>query len=145
MSGGLEFQVQVGERIARQVSFSREEIATFARLSGDLNPLHRDEDYARQTRFGAVIVSGPQLTSHMMGMIASHFSRETAMLGLDFSFRFRKAARADETLALEWQVTHAEPQARLHGVIVSLEGKATNDQGQIVVTGQGKILVTDRL
>jgi acyl dehydratase len=145
MSESLEFQVQVGDRIARQIRFSREEIATFAQLSGDFNPLHHDEDYARQTRFGGVIVSGPQLTSHMMGMIASHFSQETAMLGLEFSFHFRKAVHAEETLALEWQVTHAEPKARLQGVLVRLEGAATNDQGQIVVTGQGKILVTDRV
>jgi acyl dehydratase len=145
MSDSLEDRVQVGERITRQVRFSREEIATFARLSGDLNPLHHDEDYARQTRFGGIIVSGPQLTSHMMGMVASRFSRETGMLGLEFTFHFRKAVRADEFLTLEWQVTRAEPKARLQGVMVSLEGKATNDQGQIAVAGQGKILVTDGL
>src|SRR5215469_14225466 len=136
MSESREDQVQVGERITRQVSFSREEIAAFARLSGDLNPIHHDEDYARHTRFGGVIVSGPQLTSLMMGMVASRYSRETGMLGLEFTFHFRKAVRADETLALEWQMTQAEPKARLHGLMVTLEGQATNDQGQIAVAGR---------
>jgi acyl dehydratase len=59
-------RIRVGERLSSQMILSPEEIATFARLSGDLNPLHHDEAYAQQTRFGGVIVSGPQLISLMM-------------------------------------------------------------------------------
>ena len=137
--------VQVGERITGQVSLSREEIATFARLSGDLNPLHHDEDYARHTRFGGIIACGPQVTSLMMGLTATYFSQGKAMLGLEFTFRFRKAVKAGETIDMAWEVTAAEPKASLHGELVTLEGKATNPQGEIVLTGTGKVLVTDTL
>ena len=137
--------VQVGERITGQVCLSRKEIATFARLCGDLNPLHHDEDYARQTRFGGIIACGPQITSLMMGLTATYFSQGKAMLGLEFTFRFRKAVKAGETIALAWEVVAAEPKASLQGVLVTLEGKASNPQGQIVLTGVGKVLVTDTL
>jgi len=115
-----------------QMILSREEVATFARLSGDLNPLHYDEAYA-------------QLVSLMMGLTATYFSRETAMLGLEFTFHFRKAVKADEMVTLEWEVVHTEPKASLQGVIASLDGKAINDQGQTVLTGKGKVLVTAKL
>jgi len=137
--------IRVGEQITSQIMLSLEEIATFARLSGDLNPLHYDKEYAQQTRFGGVIVSGPQLTSLMMGLIATYFSRDTAMLGLEFTFHFRKALKAGEMVTMEWEIITAEPKTSLQGVIVSLDGKATNDQGQIVLTGKGKVLVTAKL
>lgn len=137
--------VQVGERITGQVCLSREEIATFARLCGDLNPLHHDENYARQTRFGGIIACGPQVTSLMMGLTATYFSQGKAMLGLEFTFRFRKAVKAGEPIALAWDVVAAEPKASLQGVLVTLEGKATNPQGETVLTGSGKVLVTDKL
>ena len=137
--------VQVGERITGQVCLSREEIATFARLCGDLNPLHHDEDYARHTRFGGIIACGPQVTSLMMGLTATYFSQGKVMLGLEFTFRFRKAVKAGESIALAWEVVAAEPKASLQGELVTLEGKVTNPQGQIVLTGVGKVLVTDTL
>jgi acyl dehydratase len=92
-----------------------------------------------------VIVSGPQLVSLMMGLTATYFSRETAMLGLEFTFHFRKAVKAGETVTLEWEVVHAEPKTSLRGVIASLEGKVTNDQGHVMLTGKGKVLVTAKL
>lgn len=140
-----EIRVTVGERIVGQVALTHEEVATFARLSGDLNPLHYDDAYARQTRFGCVIVSGPQLISLMMGLTATYFSRETAMLGLEFTFRFHQAVKVGETVSMEWQVVTAEPKASLQGVIASLEGKAINDHGQVVLTGSGKVLITATL
>src|SRR5258708_22722939 len=124
-------QIRVGERITGEVALSLEEIAQFARLSGDLNPLHHDEHYAAQTRFGGVIVSGPQLTSLMMGLTATYFSRDTAMLGLEFTFNFRKAVKVGETITMEWQIVSAEPKATMHAALVSLDGNVTNNQGQV--------------
>ena len=138
-------QIHVGEHITGQVGLSLEEIATFARLSGDLNPLHHDERYAQQTRFGGVIVSGPQLISLMMGLVATHFSQETAMLGLDFSFRFRKAVHAGEIVTMSWEIVSARPKTSLQGVLVDLDGRIVNKQEQLVLTGQGKVLVTEKL
>ncbi|HLZ57747.1 MAG TPA: MaoC family dehydratase [Ktedonosporobacter sp.] len=137
--------VRVGERIEGQVALSPEEIATFARLCGDQNPLHHDETYARQTRFGGLIACGPHMTSLMMGLIATYFSRETAMLGLEFTFHFRKAVLANELIAMRWEVTEVVPKASLGGEIVMLEGQASNQQGQVVLAGVGKVLVTTKL
>ena len=140
-----DLRIRVGECLSSQIMLSHEEIAAFARLSGDFNPLHHDQTYAQQTRFGGVIVSGPQLISLMMGLTATSFSRETAMLGLEFTFNFRKAVKAGEQITLEWEVVHTEPKASLQGIIADLAGKATNAQGEIVLTSKGKVLVTAKL
>jgi acyl dehydratase len=138
-------RVQVGERFVTQVSLSASDVAEFARRCGDLNPLHHDEAYARGTRFGGIIACGPHLSSLMMALTATHFSRNGAMLGLEFGFRFVKAVRAEESLELAWAVVAVEPKASLGGDIVSLEGQATNVEGAVVVTATGKVLVTPSL
>ncbi len=137
--------IQIGERITGQVSLTREEIARFATLCGDQNPLHHDESHARQTRFGGIIACGPHITSLMMGLTATHFSRDGAMLGLEFTFRFRKAVKADEQITMEWEIVAAEYKASLQGSLVTLHGKATNQEGQEALTGTGKILATEKL
>ena len=40
----------IGERITGQSKLTPAEIATFANMSGDHNPLHHDMAYARLTR-----------------------------------------------------------------------------------------------
>ncbi|HEX7735233.1 MAG TPA: MaoC family dehydratase [Ktedonobacteraceae bacterium] len=136
---------RIGEHIVEQRVLTVEEIGRFATLCGDLNPLHHDEDYARQTRFGGVIACGPQVTSLMMGMTATYFSREGAMLGLEFTFRFRKAVKAGERITMDWEILSAVYKASLQGEIVTLQGIATNPQGEVVLEGQGKILAVDQL
>src|SRR5207249_5971418 len=97
-----------------------EDIARFAALSRDHNPLHHDEGRARASRFGGIIASGPHLSAIFMGITATHFSRRGTALGLEFNFQFRKAARAGETLELRWRVVRVEPKEKLRGEIVFL-------------------------
>ncbi len=138
--------VQVGERLVGRTSLAPAEIAEFARLSGNPNPLHHDEAYAWETRFGGIIVSGPQIILLMLGLIPTHFGQSHKVgLGLKFSFHFVQAVRAGEMMEMEWQVIATEPKASLGGEIVILEGKVTNDSDQVVFTGTGKVLITSKL
>lgn len=136
---------QIGERFSSEVTLSKAEIAEFARLSNDFNPLHHDEAVAKQTRFGGIIASGPQTAAHFMGVTASYFSQKGAALGLDFRIRFRKAAYPDELLRIEWVVMGVEFKEKLKGEIVQLEGSMTNPKGEVVLSGVGSVLVADQL
>lgn len=39
-------------------TFTEEDVERFARITGDRNPLHFDEDFAATTRFGRLVVQG---------------------------------------------------------------------------------------
>jgi acyl dehydratase len=136
---------QVGERFGSVFTLSKAEISQFARLSSDFNPLHHDEEFARQTRFGGIIASGPQTTAHFMGVTASYFSQKGAALGLDFHIRFRKPAYPDDPMKIEWMVVDVLFKEKLGGEIVKLEGTLTNSKGEEVLSGLGSVLVTERL
>jgi len=138
-------QVLVGERITGEARFSKEEIAEFARLAGDFNPLHHDEEFAKNTRFGGIICSGTQTASRFMGMTATHFSKRGASLGLEFTLRFTGPVRPEERLVMVWEVVEVTHKPKLNGEIVKIDGRITNPDGEVVMTGTGTVLVAQRL
>jgi acyl dehydratase len=137
--------VKVGERITDEARFSKEEIAEFARLAGDFNPLHHDEEFAKATRFQGIIACGPQTASRFLGMTATHFSKRGASLGLEFTLRFLGPVRPGERLEMVWDVVDVTDKPKLNGEIVKMEGRVTNPAGEAVLTGTGTVLVARSL
>jgi acyl dehydratase len=138
-------RVRPHDRFAAEVTLRPDEASDYARRAGDFNPIHHDAEFAAATRFGRPIASGAQTTGLLMGLTATHFSRECAMVGLDFWFRFRRPVFADETIRLEWLVIAVRPAPRLGGDVVELRGRLRNAQGVTAVGAKGRVLVTDRL
>ena len=139
--------VYFGERIARTLSYSRDDIAQFARLSGDANPLHVDASSAQRARFGEIIASGQQTAALLMGMLATHYSRSDdglrrQMLCLNMNFAFKGPVFAEQPIELAWRVSAVSPNAKLKGVIALLDGSATPAHGAVAVVARGTILVS---
>ena len=137
--------VRPHDRFAAEVTITREDAADYARRAGDGNPIHHDPVYAAGTRFGRPIASGAQTTGLLMGLTATHFSRNSAMVGLDFWFRFRRPVFVDETVRLEWLVVAVRAAPRLGGDVVELRGRLRNAAGETAVGAKGRVLVTARL
>src|SRR4051812_25437781 len=49
---------QVGQKARRSLTLTQEHVQTFAKLTGDYNPLHFDADFASRTKFGGLVVQG---------------------------------------------------------------------------------------
>ena len=138
--------VRVGESCERIVRFTREDIATFARVTGDTNPLHHDVQAAQRARHGEIIASGQQTTAQMIGLVASHFSRnddgqERELLCLNFNFSFKAPVFAEQELVLNWHVSSVEWNATLGGWLFHADGRATVRHAHPCVIGRGTLLV----
>ena len=136
--------VRVGERIDHAARYTRDEIARFAALTHDHNPVHHDREAARRAGLRDVIASGQHTSALMSGLAATHFSRDDgiarSMLCLHFNFAYREPIFADSEVALRWVVSGTEWNAGLDGVIAQIEGKATVD-GAAAVIARGTVLV----
>jgi acyl dehydratase len=137
--------IRVGESIQDHVRYTREQIARFAELTGDSNPLHHDRAAAERAHFGELIASGQHTASRMMGLAASFFSRRDdgvarEMLALNFNFAFKGPIFAEQEVLLTWRVSDIEPSERRGGYIGLLDGSATV-AGRRCIVGRGTILV----
>lgn len=140
--------IRVGETIQSQVRYSREQIAQFARLTGDFNPLHHDRQAAERASFGEIIASGQQTSSQMIGIVASHFSRRgdgvpREVLCLNFNFAFKLPIFAEQDVLMQWRVSEVLRNTRRGGYIGHLEGHASV-AGRACVVGRGTVLVSRR-
>ena len=140
--------IEVGERLSRTVRFSRDEIATFARMTFDENPLHIDNQVAQRARFGEIIASGQQTSAVMMGMVATYFSRSDdgvprQKLCLNMNFSFKSPVFADQDVLLTWQVSSLEWKEKLGGQLAQIDGSARVGAGRPLVVARGTILVSE--
>ena len=100
----LKFEdIFIGQTEEFEILITEELVQKFAEFSGDYNPLHMDEDYAKSTRFEGRIVHGMA--------IASFFSRLIGMLlpgkqclYLSQSFDFKNPARIGDQIIIRGEV-----------------------------------------
>lgn len=138
--------ILVGESCERIIRFSREDIATFAHITGDTNPLHHDAQAAQRARHGEIIASGQQTTAMMIGLVASYFSRsddgvDRELLCLNFNFAFKAPVFAEQELVLHWRVGNVEWNNTLGGWLAHVDGQATVRHAHPCVIGRGTLLV----
>ncbi|MEP7297994.1 MAG: MaoC family dehydratase [Burkholderiales bacterium] len=140
--------ITVDEKIKRTTRLSPEDIASFARLSGDENPLHLDAQAAKRAGFSGVIASGQHTSALLMGMLATHFSRSDdgvarRMLCLNMNFAFKRPVFAEQDVDLQWRVSKVEWNRLLGGMLSHLDGYASIVPGHPSVIARGTILVSE--
>lgn len=133
--------LRVGQTFSRTLRFDSKGIRDYAALVGDANPLHNDESFARRSQFGGLIACGAHSSGVLAAMVASVLSSLRPSLGLDISFQFRRAVRADETLTARWTLDSIARDEKLGGDIVVFVGALSYTSGEAAVIGRVVSLV----
>ena len=112
------------------------DIDAFADLTGDHNPVHVDEEFAKTTRFGRRIAHGMLTASLISSVLANKLPGEGSVyLGQTLDFK-APVFPGDEITA---RVTVKE--MREDKPIVKLETVCINQRDEIVIRGEATILV----
>ena len=126
-------KIQVGDTlppIVKQISQQR--INWYAEASGDFNPIHINEDFAKKTPFGGTIAHGMLVLSFTSALMSNVFGAEWISRGT-LSARFKAAARPGDIITTTGTVTSIEYQNDIHCIKCSVESR--NQAGEIVITG----------
>jgi len=125
---------EIGERAAVTRMITEDDVALFAGLSGDHNPIHLDEEYAAQSPFGGRIAHGLLTASLLSALLGMHLPGPGAIY-LAQSLKFTAPVRIGDTVTASVEVISVRDEKRL----VTLRTDCTNQDGVLVVTGEATI------
>jgi 3-hydroxybutyryl-CoA dehydratase len=121
--------VGVGYKTTHVKTVTEADIVLFAKVSGDFNPLHMSEEYAKKTFFGSRIAHGA-LTQALLS--AAMAKLPGLVVFLSQSVKFLKPVRIGDTITAIAEVTETRPDKG----IVNLKNTCTNQKGETVVEGE---------
>lgn len=106
----------VGHQLVVTRTFTQGDFDTFARLSGDDNPIHVDPEFAARTRFGRTLAHGMMLFSTISGLIRGAYDAELE----DIELMFPGPTYVGDAMTLQLTVVsrdgaRAEIAAHIHG------------------------------
>ena len=127
-------EIQVGNEAQLAHTITAENVQAFADLTGDLNPLHLDENFARTTEFRKPVVYGMLSAAFISTMIGMLIPGKGA-LWTGQTLEFLKPAFVGDTLLITATVTQKSPANRL----LILKIVITNQHGQKLITGESKV------
>jgi acyl dehydratase len=136
-------EVTVGEVFGTRVTVTETHLVLAAGMFGDFNPLHVDEAFAAKSIFGTRILHGPFTSALISAPVGMYFAR-TAIAYLEHHCRFKAPVRPGDTLSTEWTVSEKLDKPKHKGGICVLQGIARNQNGELAVEAEGKILVSSR-
>ena len=111
--------VVVGQELpALDLTFTRADLVAYAHASGDLNPIHQDEEFAKSVGLPDVIAHGMLTMGRAIQVVTNWVGDPTAVI--DYSVRMTRPVIVPDTAA---------------GSVVSFSGKVAqiNDDGTIQV------------
>ena len=129
----------IGEKARLSRRISEADIRCMADLTGDFNPLHMDDDFARQTRFKSRIAHG----EFSVGLISAVLGTRLPGPGAEHikqTLNFLSPIRVGDTLTAEVEVTAWRPDKR----IITVATRCYIGDGKDVAAGEAVLLVVDK-
>jgi len=132
-------QIPVGTKEVTTRTVTVEDVNQFGHLSGDLNPLHMDEDFAKNTPFGRRVVHG-------MFTAAIISTTHTNLTGPGFVYvgqelNFKGPVYIGDTISVTVTVSSKKEEK---GILV-LQTLVTNQNGKLILDGKSALMELDRL
>lgn len=127
---------QVGDEITPLTKEPVEQIqlTRYARASGDFNPIHQDDEFARAAGMGGVFAHG-MLSMGFVAQTLTDWAGAGAVRKL--AVRFAALVRLNDTVTCRGRVLAKSSAGDLH--LVELDVWAENQRGEKVVTGKATL------
>ena len=124
--------ISLGQTAEYEKRVTDEDVRKFADISGDYNPIHLDDEFAKDSMFGARIAHGILTASHISAVIGYIFPGP-GWIYLGQSLQFRAPVKIGDTVHTAVEVTDTVPEKNIVelstickvGETVVLKGTAT--------------------
>ena len=127
---------QIGQTASLKKAFSDEEVEAFSKLTLDKNPIHLDEEYATQSRFGKRIVHGFLVGSLISAVFGTKLPGEGAIY-LHQEMDFRKPVYHGDEITATVTITEINKEKS----VLYFDTRCENQKGEIVIEGKAVLKV----
>jgi len=127
---------EIGDKAMSKRKYSSADVKLFAQLSGDVNPVHLDPEYASRTIFKKAMVHGMFVASQISELIANRLPGPGSIY-LHQSLQFTRPVHHDDVITCEVEVINVKPEKR----IVELKTTCLNESGNTVIEGAAIIKI----
>jgi len=130
-------EIEVGQSAEFTKSISDEDVMSFAKITGDFNPVHVDEVTASNSRFGGRIAHG-MLTAGLISAALAGKLPGPGSVYLSQTLRFTGPVRIGDTVTATVQVIEIVAAKRR----VKLSTVCSNQRGEKVIEGEALVMVS---
>ena len=131
-------QIDIGLTKEFDVIITQSLVDDFAKISGDYTPIHMKEEFAKLTKFGKKIVHGMLLASLLSRMVGMYLPGKYALYSSQ-TLEFHNPCFVGDKITVSSIVNDKSESTK----IIKIESKITNEKKDILLYGEGRIIVRD--
>lgn len=128
--------MMVGEKALAVKTLTEQDVDHFAKLSGDYNPVHINQDFAQQTRFKKRIAHGMLVASLVSTVIGTKLPGPGTIY-LSQSLNFKAPVFFGDTIFAEVEIIEKNTAKNS----LKLKTLCSNQKGVVVLEGEAKVMV----
>ncbi|HXH04602.1 MAG TPA: MaoC family dehydratase [Candidatus Competibacteraceae bacterium] len=121
----------VGQRASFAKTITEADIAHFVACTGDVNPLHVNEEFARRTFFGQRIAHG-LLSASLLSTVVGMSLPGVGAIYRSQTLEFLRAVHIGDTLTASLEITRIDRAAEL----IEMDAWIDNQRGERVIRGK---------
>ncbi len=125
--------LKIGSSCTKFIEASEQMIQDIARISGDINPIHLDEEYAKQSVFGKRIAHALFCINGISMVIGNYLPGEGTVL-ISQKFQYIKPVYINDVIGVTVTVKDVLPQNKY-----ILETICKNQENSIVLKGESVV------
>ena len=128
-------EIKVGDSASLARTLTPEDVKLFAVMSGDVNPAHVDEEYARSDMFHKIVAHGMWGGALISTLLGTKLPGPGAIY-LGQTLKFLKPVALGDTITVAATVAGKDPERRR----VTLDCRCTNQKGEVVISGSAQVI-----
>jgi len=129
-------EIQIGYSAENNKTITEEDIVKFAEVSGDFNPVHMDEEFAKTTMFKGRIAHGMLSVSYISATLARELP---GAIYLKQTVMFKKPVRIADTITTKVEVISKNDEKKR----LTLKTTCFNQHEEIVVAGEALVMLLE--
>jgi 3-hydroxybutyryl-CoA dehydratase len=127
-------EIKLGDGASRSLTITEAHIVAYAGVTGDVNPVHVDAEFAKQTMFGERIAHGMLVAGLISAVLGTQLPGPNSIY-LGQELRFTAPVKIGDTVTAVVTVTEKRDDKK----IIKLQTTVSNQRGEVVIDGSAVI------